>query len=99
MTAEHKIQVTQERELSGGMLSVTTTYRLCVTGDYGLRELDRLIRLLTLQKEFLEETKNEDAPQATEAPNDEAAASPRPDGEAEPSSEGGTDGLNTSEAA
>ena len=54
MSEQHKIQVTQERQFSSGILSVTTTYRLLITGDPGLKELERLIRILTVQKEILE---------------------------------------------
>src|SRR3990167_7252823 len=42
---------------------------------------------------------DEDASQAPQTPNDEAATPPRSDGEAEPSTDGGPDGLNSSEAA
>lgn len=34
---------------------MTTTFRLVVTGDTDLKHLDRLIRILRLQKEILEE--------------------------------------------
>lgn len=52
---EHQIQVHQERAFSGGMLSITTTYHLLITGDCGLKELERLIRILTVQKQIMEE--------------------------------------------
>lgn len=56
---EHRIQVHQERAFAGGMLSVTTTYRLLITGDCGLKELERLIRILTVQKQILEEAESD----------------------------------------
>ena len=66
------VVVPKERTFSSGMLSVTTTYRLLVTGDCDLRELDRLIRLLTLQKNFLEEF---DAERKAESGSTEAIVS------------------------
>lgn len=50
-----KLHVHQERMFSGGMLSAATTYRLMVTGNTDLKQFDRLIRILTLQKQILEE--------------------------------------------
>lgn len=66
MEQDHQIQVQQERKFASGMLSVTTTFRLLVTGDAGLKELDRLIRILTVQKQILEE---DECSPATTSPN------------------------------
>lgn len=60
MASEHTIHHTQEREFASGMLSVTSTFRLMVTGDTDLKHLERLIRLLTVQKQILEEDEIED---------------------------------------
>lgn len=60
MTSQHTIHHTQEREFSSGMLSVTSTFRLMVTGDTDLKHLERLIRLLTVQRQILEEDEIED---------------------------------------
>ena len=38
-----------------GVLSVTTTFRLMVTGDTELKHLDRLIRILRMQQMILVE--------------------------------------------
>jgi hypothetical protein len=61
MTSQHTIHHTQEREYASGMLSVTSTFRLMVTGGTELKHLERLIRLLTIQKQILEEDEIEDA--------------------------------------
>ena len=51
---------TQERSLASGMLSATSTFRLMVTGTTELKHLERLIRLLTVQKQILEEEEAND---------------------------------------
>lgn len=55
MVIDNRIEVYQERQFCGGMLSIETTYRLMITGDCSLKEIDRLIRILRVQKEILEE--------------------------------------------
>jgi hypothetical protein len=55
VASEHKLQVHQERTFCSGVLSVTTSFRLVVTGDTELKHLERLIRILKVQKEILEE--------------------------------------------
>lgn len=42
-----------ERELTTGLLSKDASFRLIVNGPIGVRELDRLIRKLKLDKEIL----------------------------------------------
>lgn len=42
-----------ERELTTGLLSKETSFRLIVSGPIGVREIDRLIRKLELDKEIL----------------------------------------------
>jgi hypothetical protein len=44
-----------EREYLRGPLSRSATYRLLVSGEIGASEIDKIIRILTLQKEFLDE--------------------------------------------
>ncbi|MGE8940490.1 hypothetical protein ACO2I3_01115 [Leptospira interrogans] len=44
-----------ERMLQAGMLSADATYRILVTGKVGKEEIDRLIRKLEIDKEFLAE--------------------------------------------
>jgi len=56
MGAEHTIRTRHERQLASGLLSANTTYRLLVTGDFGPAEMDRVIRIMKLQKQVLEET-------------------------------------------
>jgi hypothetical protein len=43
-----------------GILSVTSTFRLNVTGDLELKHLDRLIRILRVQQQILAEDEVED---------------------------------------
>jgi hypothetical protein len=47
----------QERVLQDGYLSKGTTYRIIVSGRVGPAEIDRLIRKLELDKEFLADDK------------------------------------------
>ena len=53
------IHHTQERQLVSGMLSITSTFRLMMTGDTNMKHIERLIRILTVQKRILEEDENE----------------------------------------
>lgn len=60
MTAPHSTPFLDgEREISRGALSKQGAgYRLIVSGEIGVKELDRLIRLLTVQKDFLVDDEN-----------------------------------------
>jgi len=53
----------QERELQTGMLSKTASYRVVVSGHVGVKEIERLIRKLEMDKEILadEEANNSGA--------------------------------------
>lgn len=42
-----------ERVLSDGLLSKAATYRLIVSGPIGLKEIERLIKKLEIDKEIL----------------------------------------------
>ncbi|MGA9884039.1 MAG: hypothetical protein WBQ34_10000 [Candidatus Acidiferrales bacterium] len=44
---------TGERELTMGLLSKSASFRLIVSGDVGVKEIDRLIAKLQLDKEIL----------------------------------------------
>jgi hypothetical protein len=44
-----------ERELTTGLLSKDASFRLIVSGPIGVREIERLIRKLELDKEILAE--------------------------------------------
>jgi hypothetical protein len=44
-----------ERELTTGMLSKNAGFRLVVTGEIGVKEIERLIAKLELDKEILAE--------------------------------------------
>jgi hypothetical protein len=44
---------TGERELTTGLLSKSASFRLIVSGDAGVKEIDRLIAKLQLDKEIL----------------------------------------------
>lgn len=55
MTSEHTLNFHQERTYCSGILSVTSTFRLLVTGSTELKHLERLIRILRVQKAILEE--------------------------------------------
>jgi hypothetical protein len=50
-----------ERELTTGLLSKTASFRLIVSGDVGVKEIERLIAKLELDKEILAETDDSDA--------------------------------------
>ena len=49
-----------ERELTTGMLSKTAGFRLIVNGAIGVKEIDRLIAKLELDKEILAEPDMDD---------------------------------------
>ena len=55
-----------ERELTTGMLAKDANFRLIVSGKIGVKEIDRLIRKLELDKEILAE---QDEPEDDEAAN------------------------------
>jgi len=55
-----------ERELTAGILSKETTFRLLVRGPAGVKEIERLIRKLELDKEILAD---QDTPFGDAAPN------------------------------
>jgi hypothetical protein len=50
-----------ERELTTGMLSRDSNFRLLVTGQVGVKEIDRLIKKLELDKEILADQENDEA--------------------------------------
>jgi hypothetical protein len=60
MASEHRVQFHQERTYMSGMLSVTSTFRLVVTGETELKHLDRLIRIIRAQQQILAEDEIED---------------------------------------
>lgn len=49
-----------ERELTTGLLSKDSSFRLIVSGNVGVKEIERLIAKLTLDKEILADTDGED---------------------------------------
>lgn len=55
-----------ERELTTGLLSKDASFRLIVNGPVGVREIERLIRKLELDKEILAETGGDDDPHAAD---------------------------------
>lgn len=50
-----------ERELQTGMLSSHSTYRILVSGDIGLKEIERMIKKLEFDKEILA-SENDNSP-------------------------------------
>jgi hypothetical protein len=53
---QHRARVMEgERELTTGMLSKEASFRLIVSGPVGVKEIERLIKKLELDKEILEE--------------------------------------------
>lgn len=57
---ENRIDVMEgERELTTGMLAKGASFRLIVTGKVGVKEIDRLIKKLELDKEILGEEDDE----------------------------------------
>jgi len=59
-----------ERELTTGLLSKNASFRLIVSGDVGVKEIERLIAKLELDKEILGESDRPAAatPAASETP-------------------------------
>lgn len=53
--------MTGERELTTGLLSKDAGFRLIVNGQIGVKEIERLIKKLELDKEILADTDNESA--------------------------------------
>jgi hypothetical protein len=49
-----------ERELTTGMLAKGSSFRLIVTGNVGVKEIERLIKKLELDKEILVEQDGDD---------------------------------------
>ena len=49
-----------ERELTTGLLSKDASFRLIVSGNVGVKEIERLIKKLELDKEILAETDADD---------------------------------------
>jgi hypothetical protein len=49
-----------ERELATGLLSKNTTFRLLVSGNVGVKEIDRLIAKLKMDKDILAEQEGDD---------------------------------------
>jgi hypothetical protein len=50
-----------ERELTTGLLSKDASFRLIVSGHIGVKEIERLIKKLELDKEILAEQQDEKA--------------------------------------
>jgi hypothetical protein len=50
-----------ERELTTGLLSKDASFRLIVSGQIGVKEIERLIKKLELDKEILAEQQDEQA--------------------------------------
>jgi hypothetical protein len=50
-----------ERELTTGLLSKDASFRLIVSGQIGVKEIERLIKKLELDKEILAEQQDEEA--------------------------------------
>jgi hypothetical protein len=60
-SAGHRVKaMPSERELTTGLLSKDSNFRLLVSGPFGLKEIERLIAKLTLDKEILAEIAEED---------------------------------------
>ena len=56
-----KVKVMEgERELTTGLLSNAASFRLIVSGSVGVKEIERLIKKLELDKEILAETQGQD---------------------------------------
>jgi len=49
-----------ERELTTGLLAKDASFRLIVTGNIGVKEIERLIKKLELDKEILAEQDDEE---------------------------------------
>jgi len=50
-----------ERELTTGMLAKEASFRLIVTGNIGVKEIERLIQKLEIDKEILADQEGEEA--------------------------------------
>ena len=50
-----------ERELTTGLLSKDASFRLIVRGNIGVKEIERLIKKLELDKEILADQENDEA--------------------------------------
>jgi hypothetical protein len=59
--------MTGERELTTGMLAKDASFRLIVSGEVGVKEIERLIKKLELDKEILAEQEAEPASQGSPA--------------------------------
>jgi hypothetical protein len=55
-----------ERELITGLLAKDASFRLIVSGNIGVKEIERLIKKLELDKEILAECNNGESPQASQ---------------------------------
>ena len=53
-----------EREFTTGLLSKDTSFRLIVKGTVGVKEIDRLIRKLQLDKEIMAEAEETEVARA-----------------------------------
>jgi hypothetical protein len=49
-----------ERELTTGLLSKDASFRLILSGQIGVKEIERLIKKLELDKEILTEQQNDE---------------------------------------
>lgn len=49
-----------ERELTTGLLAKDASFRLIVTGNVGVKEIERLIKKLELDKEILADQENDE---------------------------------------
>ena len=66
-SALHTVKVMEgERELTTGMLAKDANFRLIVSGKIGVKEIERLIKKLELDKEILAEQDDESAGQLDE---------------------------------
>jgi hypothetical protein len=89
---DHTVCVHHERVFCSGLLSVSTTFRLVVSGETDHRHIDRIIRMLKVQKEIMEEADAE-APCAAEAPEREDEAAQRRQVQGEPQEPERPDGV------
>jgi hypothetical protein len=55
-----------ERELTTGLLSKQSSFRLIVSGEVGVKEIEHLIRKLELDKEILADPGNGAQPKPSE---------------------------------
>lgn len=53
-----------ERELTAGLLAKNSSFRLIVSGQVGVKEIERLIQKLELDKEILADSDPDEAEQA-----------------------------------